>query len=213
LSQTPSKAQLKTVYSTMISAAPLNQEFKRGTPEWGFAVSVTRELPLVYAELPEPRFCVLNVPGPRGSYRCLHIFKTSKWVPITATKVFAPKAGGKTIQGSKKKRVLAEMRVLIKPQIDLFKAEVVLPAVCPLSGKSLKTLNGKHVHVDHIYPFSKLVEEWFALENLTFEQIDLDRAGQFKDRSLGQKWFSYHKSRAKLQLVDKISNLKKGSKV
>jgi hypothetical protein len=105
------------------------------------------------------------------------------------------------------------MRVIIKPQIDSFRSEVELPATCPLTGKTLKTTNGKTVHVDHIYPFSKLVEEWLIAEDLNFEAIDLDRSGEFKDRYLAQKWYAFHKTMANLQLVDKTANLKKGNKV
>jgi hypothetical protein len=205
------KAKIKELWSQMINRSRLNVEFVPGSAEYDFALVTTRDLPIVYAELPQPRFCVISVRGYRGSYRALHIYKTNKWVPLVATKVFAASSSSAT--GSKKKRVLAQMRVIIKPQIDNFRSEVELPATCPLTGKILKTTNGKTVHVDHVYPFSRLVEEWLIAEDLNFEAIDLDRAGEFKDRSLAQKWYAFHKTMANLQLVDKTANLKKGNKV
>jgi hypothetical protein len=206
------KTNQKKLYTLLINNSPLAVAFKPGSPEQDFAILVCRDLPLVYAELPEAKFCVLNVNGHRSTYRCLHIWKTNKWVPITASKVFATKGGG-TPAASKKKRVLAAMRLVIKPQIEDFKAQVVLPMTCPLSGKTLNTLNGRYVHVDHgKRPFSLIVSEWLKLKRLSFEEIALNRAGDFSSDTLRVDFYNYHKTMADLQLVDKTANLIKGAR-
>lgn len=204
------KTQKQKLWSALVAKARLNMEFAPGSAEHDFLLLVTAELPIVYSELPSPRFCVISIPGHRGSYRCVHVFKTNKWIPLTATKVFATK--GITNTSNKKKRVLAAMRACIKPQIDNYKAQIIYPVTCPLSGKILRDGNGKRAHVDHKWPFSRLVQQWLDLENLTFEEIELNRAGEFKDRSLQVKWYNYHNAEAVLQLVDKEHNLKKGAR-
>jgi len=207
------KTQQKALFKQMVDRSALAVEFKAGSPERDLALLLTRDLPMVYSELPEARFCILNVKGYKGSYRALHVFKTNKWVPLPATTVFA-KGKRSTASSSKKRRVLAAMRLIIKPQIETFKAMVTLPIGCPLTGKVLTTTSGAKVHVDHFsLPFSTLVAEWLELKGLTFEAIDLSRSGEFKDRGLAQDFYHYHQARADLQLVDKTANLKKGAKV
>jgi hypothetical protein len=208
-----SKARQKEVFKLLVNQSKIAVEFAENSPEQDFALLVTRDLPIVYAEMPKPRFCILLAKSYQGSYRALHIWKSTKWVPLTATKIFA--TGRKsTASGSKKKKVLAAMRTVIKPQIDNFKAEISLPAKCALTGKTLTSLSGRYVHVDHFkLPFSHIVEEWLLECQLTFERIDLDRTGNFKNRALEQSFYAYHKARADLKLVDKTANLKKGAKI
>jgi hypothetical protein len=205
------KAQQRALFKLMIDRARVAVEFAAKSPEQDLCLLLTRDLPMVYSELPDARFCVLTVKGYKGSYRALHVFKSEKWVPLTAAKIFAGKTS--TACASKKRRVLAAMRLIIKPQIDGFKATVALPCTCPLTGKILNTLSGAKVHVDHfMVPFSKIVEEWLAISELTFEQIPLARDGSFKDRATAQDFYAYHQLKADLKLVDKTANLRKGAK-
>lgn len=205
------KAESKKLFSILIASAPLNITFVAG-PELSAAILLTKHLPIVYAELPKPQFQVQNVQGTNGrsNYRCLHIWKALKWIPITATRVFAAK--NPNASSSKRKRVLSALRTVVKPQIDGFKALIVFPIECPLSKKQL--LNFSATHVDHYkLPFIHIVENFLQLKRRTIESISLGRDGLIGDQKLAVEFYRYHMEVCDLQLVDKTANMKKGKKL
>lgn len=199
------KKDLKTAYAVFLKTAKLSQTVNDLPQE--FLKELLGKMPLVYSEMPDPIFQVQIVMQPgRSAYRCLHIWKTSKWVPITATKIFR-------VSGSsdKKDRVVAALRMVIKPQIDDFKAEVMFPIACPLTGQKLT--NFRFTHVDHHQiPFRDLVLEWLKVVHLKHEQIGLNRKGDIGDQDLRRSWYLYHKQYADLQLVDAKANMSKGAR-
>lgn len=206
------KAEAKKLYKTLIDCCPVDYKIPPGTREFELLVNLTKHLPLVYAELPKPTFQVSVVVSNKARYKCLHIWKGQRFIPITATKVFASTKGNANSGSNKRKRVLSALRFAIKPQIDLYKSKVQFPYVCPLSQRLIKSFNSTHVD-HHKLPFKHIVENFLQLERRTIESVSLGRDGLLADVQLSASWCSYHEQVADLVLVDKTANLKKGSKL
>lgn len=110
--------------------------------------------------------------------------------------------------------VKSAARLIIEPQIKLYRQFIELPIICPLSGKKLT--NWSQIHIDHKIPFSILFENWCDDCNIDPSAITLSgprTAKKFSDKSLEKRWFDYHLNTAELQAVYKKSNLRKGAKI
>lgn len=116
-----------------------------------------------------------------------------------------------------KKDALTAMRQIISPQISEFRKSVNRqikrkPIKCPISGDFI---SAGEWHVDHVYPFTNLVEEWCREEGVDLERIDVSCRGVkciFKDATLAESWWDYHMTHARLQALSAKENLKKGKK-
>jgi hypothetical protein len=117
-----------------------------------------------------------------------------------------------------KREALAAMRQIIEPQIKSFRLSVNRQLQ---RGKILKCsesgelISSSSFHIDHIYPFKNLVEEWCRGERVDLERIDVYCRGTkcyFKDTNLAESWFDYHAINARLQALSAKANLQKGSK-
>lgn len=84
---------------------------------------------------------------------------------------------------SAKVRCLERLRRVVEPQIE------------PLRVKGL--------HVDHIYPFSLLVDDWLKLNNLTWSKVTSRHYPSF---------YEYHQTHARLQYLTPKENINKGDK-
>lgn len=117
-----------------------------------------------------------------------------------------------------KKDALTAMRQIISPQINEFRKSINRQLnrgkiiKCP---SSKDYLSAGEWHVDHVYPFANLVEEWCREERIDLERIDVYCRGTkcyFKDTSLAESWFDYHAINARLQALSAAENLKKGAR-
>lgn len=130
-------------------------------------------------------------------------------IPLTKKKVFTP--AKKT---SYRKVVLLALREDISHQILNFRAKTKFPQKCYLSGRSLRSWS--ETHIDHYYPFSKIVDDWLGLEGITFDDIKLKGRGNnrtLSDPLLKKSWQEYHYRKADLRVCDKTENIKKSDKV
>lgn len=122
-----------------------------------------------------------------------------------------------TAEKCNKKQALAALRQIIEPQIKTFRSSILRqlerkPVRCKISHDFLE--RGKF-HVDHVYPFKLLVEDWCREYRVDLESIETYCKGTkcyIKDISLAESWFDYHLVNAQLQAVNSIVNLQKGSK-
>lgn len=214
------KALDKAKLHTLLCRATRDKVFEPDSDEHDFSLQLTRSLPVVYSELAKveaPRFCVKLIKGARQSKSNLTLCIWSStilkngnergWFPLSQASIFSSDK-----PQSKKKRVLAALRTAIKGQIDYCRASTEFPCICPLSGKTLTS--SSLTHVDHYgsFPFIRIVETWLNLYGLDYETIALNRAGDLKDPDVFKSWYSFHKEKADLRVVDKIANLKKGAK-
>lgn len=145
---------------------------------------------------------------------------TNKFVPIVKSKLTKSKTS--------RAKIIAAFRKAVKPQIKQFREdrknkivammesgipseiqEAYKMGFCPLSGKRLM---GRKNHVDHVYPFSRLLKDFCKLEELSLPEVKLNRQGEIKDRELKAKWETYHLEHATLQLVNGEANMAKGAK-
>ncbi|MFK5892069.1 MAG: DCL family protein [Pseudomonadota bacterium] len=107
-------------------------------------------------------------------------------------------------------------RRAVKERIMAFK-ELQLSSFikCPILGVAL---NYKNSHVSYSEPcFDVLLSEFFVLNNLTFETIelinpepsDLDQRGKLKELAIKEKWVVYHENNSTLELLSAKANLSK----
>jgi hypothetical protein len=102
-----------------------------------------------------------------------------------------------------RKRALRALRAIIDPQIKEFRMA------------NIENLRGGFYHIDHVYPFKLLVQEWCRKEGLDLETIPVKCRGMFcqlSSVSMAESWFDYHALNAKLQILNAAENLSKGSK-
>ena len=118
---------------------------------------------------------------------------TGEWVEVGTTKLLSA--------NPIKDRVNHTLRQLVRPQIEGFR----------------EANNGYGMHVDHVKPFWKLVTKWLivktkfnTLEDL--EPIISEDGSQFTKNKLNKSWVTYHKKKARLQVLTKEDNLSKGGK-
>jgi hypothetical protein len=109
--------------------------------------------------------------------------------------------------------VIRALRNIIEPQIKQYRVRV-------RSAKVIKSsVTGKPIfgpyHVDHVYPFIRLVEEWCRENGYDLETLAVRCRGascKLVSAEVAESWFDYHMLNAKLQVLDASENISKGSK-
>jgi DNA replication protein DnaD len=108
----------------------------------------------------------------------------------------------KNTDSLKKSDINGAFRDAIKHQIAEFR-----------SNNKSKIRSREPIHVDQVYPFSKLLQEFLAENNVNLESIKLTRDKQIKNKELLKKWIDYHYKKAQLQMLSAKDNLKKSDKI
>lgn len=102
-----------------------------------------------------------------------------------------------------RKRALQALRSIISPQIDQFRQS------------NRERLRGGYYHIDHVYPFKLLVQEWCRDNSLDLETIPVKCRGascSLESVDMAESWFDYHLLNAKLQILEASENRRKGAK-
>ena len=112
-----------------------------------------------------------------------------------------------------RREVLRSLRDIVEPQIREYRRR--------FAGKSVikSSLTGRPIfgpyHVDHVYPFIWLVEEWCRENALDLETIAVRCRGavcRLESIDLAESWFDYHALHAEFQVLDASENTSKGSR-
>lgn len=105
-------------------------------------------------------------------------------------------------------------REIIEPQIQTWRKENTKPNECPKCHKQKSEITDWHI--DHIKPFSTLLNEFLTLNNLEIDKIDIKRkVGEnptITDTNIINKWFEYHQEHARLQYLCSNCNIEKSNK-
>lgn len=214
----PTKKELKTDLASLLKSSRIGQTFSEHSEAYAAALSLTSHMNIVYGQRDDQHtfveFRVLEVTSRKfPSFLCLHVLKkdVSKWVPLTSTMIFRPAGGSNS---NHKRRVLAALRLIIKPQITAFKSSLKFPIECPLTGVMLTSADSATTHIDHHHlPFSHLVNVFLARMDIDIKLIALNRQGLIKNTQLTSDWYQFHLENADLAIVDRVANLKKGAKL
>ena len=113
--------------------------------------------------------------------------------------------GGLVPDPSKRNRAdaIRALRRIIEPQIAQYRRS------------NAERLRGGLYHIDHVYPFKLLVQEWCRENRLDLETIPVKCRGascRLKSIDMAESWFDYHALNARLQVLEPKENLSKGSK-
>jgi len=114
--------------------------------------------------------------------------------------------------GLKKDSLTFALRHIVRQDIIQFKKKSQI--CCQNCGVTELPYN--RFHVDHIYPFSKIRDEFFLTRKKPTKFGDLEPMGYCflpADKKLGEEWYAYHKERATYQILCDKCNMSKGAKV
>lgn len=112
-----------------------------------------------------------------------------------------------------RRNTLRALRGVIDPQIEQYRKG--------LAGKPVikSSITGKPIfgpyHVDHVYPFIRLVEEWCRENGYDLETIPIKCKGSVCHLSsveMAESWFDYHALHASYQVLNASENISKGSR-
>jgi len=136
------------------------------------------------------------------------------WVSKSyATSVLFPKLFLPDPAKTNRKNVIRALRDIVEPQIKQYRLSLKGNLVIKSAATGQPILGA--YHVDHVYPFIRLVEEWCRENEHDLEKLEVVCRGtscRLKDTSIAESWFDYHLLNAKLQVLDAAENVKKGSK-
>ena len=117
-------------------------------------------------------------------------------------------------KGTIPSEILAAFRAAIRPQIIHFKEiskDVNPDAVCPYLGVPLATVP---TAVDHVVPFSQLLQEFAKSRNFDLQKVKTRGRGTKKwlaDSELADDWFRFHLTHCDLELISQKANSMKGA--
>lgn len=114
-----------------------------------------------------------------------------------------PKSAQEDESKLNRKRALQALRSIISPQINQFRQS------------NKERLRGGYYHIDHVYPFKLLVQEWCRDNELDLETIPVKCKGaacNLESVDMAESWFDYHLLNAKLQILEASENRKKGAR-
>lgn len=112
-----------------------------------------------------------------------------------------------------RRNALKALRGVIEPQIMEYRKRFSNKPVVK-SSLSGKPIFGTY-HVDHVYPFIRLVEEWCREKGYDLETIPVKCKGvtcRLKSVEMAESWFDYHSFHAEFQILDASENTSKGSR-
>ena len=114
--------------------------------------------------------------------------------------------------GLKQNPLTDVLRDIVREDTIQFKKESDL--YCRECG--VKDLPYRRFHVDHIYPFSKIRDEFFLKRQKPTKFGSVHPIGYCllpADKKLGEDWYTHHKERATYQILCDKCNMSKGAKV
>ena len=132
--------------------------------------------------------------------------------------IFKPKKKSKT---SHKALLNQAFRQLVADEVKQIRTKKLRMAfaedghLCPLSGVELRECEGG-VDLDHVYPFSKMVLDFYRKYRIIPERLDCKKVGTsviITDENIRDLWIEYHNTNADLQLTCRKANIKKSNKV
>lgn len=126
--------------------------------------------------------------------------------PVKKTKVSA------TEEERHHNAVKAAMRRCVNDQLKEFRADVKYPLNCYLTGKRL--IKGNRTDVDHVgKSFAEIADSFLMVRGMKYSDVILvgpPTGKRFKDESLWNSWYDYHREWAKFALVCASANRSKG---
>ena len=124
-----------------------------------------------------------------------------------------PKGTLPNLSKENRKGVLRALRSIIEPQIREYRRRFAGKSVIK-SSLTGQPIFGKY-HVDHVYPFIRLVEEWCRENGYDLETIPVKCKGtvcRLANVAMAESWFDYHSLNAKFQVLNASENISKGSR-
>jgi len=119
-------------------------------------------------------------------------------------------------KSSQKVRFVKACRNAVISQINDYKNPQIVDGMILTSGGVL--LPESQVHVDHIYPFSRIVKDYIEMykpdiESTVFGYVGLTQSVVFADTLESDRFYDFHQRTAKLQILSIEDNALKSDKV
>ena len=127
---------------------------------------------------------------PTNSYKVYYIINN-----LEQCDFFSP--GTAINQYNKRQNIIQEFRESIVPQILEYKNNNVIPSICPLCNNSLIK-----PEVDHFpLKFRDIVNDFMQINNISFDDIQVNNRSKIIDRNILDKFSDYHKSVASYRII------------
>ena len=140
--------------------------------------------------------------------------KFSAWVLILNNTLPVTKKRAFNRKGTPKTKINRALRNEIEHQILYFRGSVNFPQTCYLSKDILTSWS--ETDIDHVYPISKLIEDWMKENGIGYSDIKLKgtiNSLTMQDEILKKSWQEYHYRHAELKCASKSANRSKGKKI
>lgn len=111
-------------------------------------------------------------------------------------------------------KVCEALRFAVRPQLDAFRAQLIFPTRCAISGEPI--VHPNDLHVDHKTPFWRLLAQFCKTHQVDLSALQTTGNGMglaLVDRGTTAAFVAYHLKHAKLQASCKAANLRKGGSV
>ena len=114
---------------------------------------------------------------------------------------------------NKKAMIFEAFRFLVKSQMRIYRDSLEFPIKCELSNEIIK--DKFQLHVDHVYPFSLIVEDFINKQKLKLMEVKIVGNGEaikLKDSKMVGEFKQYHLKYAKYQPTLEKYNTEKSNK-
>ena len=139
---------------------------------------------------------------PTNSYKVYYIIND-----LEQCDFFSP--GTAINQYNKRQNIIQEFRESVVPQILEFKNNNVIPSLCPLCNNALikpevdrDRRSSPTFEVDHFpLKFREIVNDFMQINNISFDNIQVNNRSKITDTNILDKFSDYHKSVASYRII------------
>ncbi|NAT15128.1 DUF3223 domain-containing protein [Pseudomonas syringae pv. actinidifoliorum] len=110
-------------------------------------------------------------------------------------------------------QVCEALRFAVRPQLDAFRASLVWPVACAITGKEIAHAND--LHIDHKVAFWRLLERFCHEERIDLPSLDVTGNGvtiALVDHAITEAFVAFHFINAQLQPASRLANVLKGGR-
>jgi len=103
------------------------------------------------------------------------------------------------------------LRFAVRPQLDVFRSQLVFPARCAITGDPI--VHPNDLHVDHKTPFWRLLAQFCKAHQVDLSTLQTTGNGMtlaLVDRRITDAFVAYHLKHARLQASCRAANIRKG---
>ncbi|ARD13737.1 MULTISPECIES: DCL family protein [Pseudomonas] len=110
-------------------------------------------------------------------------------------------------------KVCEALRFVVRPQLDAFRAGLVWPVRCGITGSIIAHAND--LHIDHKVAFWRLLEQFCHAYQIDLPSLEVSGSGMelvLVDHDVAHAFSAFHLAHAQLQPASRLANVVKGGR-